>query len=181
MNKTLTFKIMTDSKLVRPKVNKILYTCVGFVVANLGLSSWLAYEFYAQSENSVCSINAVFDCLTVAQSEYAVLIGVPVAIWGILFYSGLLVGLLGVIWRVPFHKVLKFLRPALVLNLVRYAAYFGLLFSFYLTYIEAFEIQVYCPFCLVQQAFIIVVVGLLIWANGVVNSGLKKTKVCEFC
>jgi len=174
-------KNMTDSKLVRPKVNKILYTCAVFVFANFGIALWLIYEFYAQSENSVCSINAIFDCVTVAQSEYAVLFGVPVALLGTLFYLGLLVGILGVIWKFPFHKILKFLRPNMVLNLVRYAAYFGLLFSFYLTYIEAFKIEVYCPFCLAQQALIIVIVGLLIWANRVVNSGLKKSKVCEFC
>ncbi|MFC1599669.1 vitamin K epoxide reductase family protein [Patescibacteria group bacterium] len=172
---------MTDAKLVRPKVNKILYTCVAFVFANLGLAIWLTYEYYAQNENSVCSINAVFDCLTVAQSEYAVLLGLPVAVWGIMFYSALLVGVLGVIWRVPFHKVLKFLRPNFILKLVRMAAYFGLLFSLYLTYIEAFELHVYCPFCLAQQAIIIVVVALLIWANSIVSSGLKETKVCEFC
>ncbi len=172
---------MTDSKLVRPRVNKILYTCAVFVFINLGLAIWLTYEFFAQSDNSVCSINAVFDCVTVAQSEYSVLLGVPVAVLGSLFYFGLLVGILGVIWRFPFYKVLKFLRPNLVLNLVRYAAYFGLLFSLYLTYIEAFEIQVYCPFCLAQQVIIIVIVGLLIWANRIINSGLKETKVCEFC
>lgn len=172
---------MTDSKLVRPKVNKVLYTCAAFVFANLGIALWLVYEFYAQNESSVCTINAKFDCLAVAQSEYALLFGVPVALLGALFYLALLVGILGVIWKFPFHKILKFLRPNFVLNLVRYAAYFGLLFSLYLTYIEAFEIEVYCPFCLAQQAIIIVIVGLLIWANRLINTGLKESKVCEFC
>lgn len=172
---------MKELKLVRPKVNIILYTCSAFIIINLGLAVWLAYEFYAQSENSVCSINAVFDCITVAQSEYAVLLGVPVAVWGIIFYSVLLFGVLGVALRLPFHKILKLLRPNTVLSIVRYASYFGLLFSLYLTYIEAFEIHVYCPFCLAQQGVIIIIVGLLIWANTVIKSGLKKTKVCEFC
>jgi len=172
---------MNEPKLVRPKVNKILYGAAAAIVINLGLSIWLTFEYYIQSENSVCSINAMFDCVTVAQSEYAVLFGVPVAVWGIIFYTGLLFGVLGVVWRIPFHKILKFLRPNFVLKLVRLAAYFGLLFSIYLTYIEAFELHVYCPFCLAQQAFIIVIVGLLIWANTVINSGLKETKVCEFC
>lgn len=172
---------MSDLKLVRPKVNKILYACVVFILINLGLAVWLAYEFYAQSTESICSINAIFDCLTVAQSDYAVLLGVPVAVWGILFYLALLVGVLGVIWRIPFHKVLGFLRPKCVLSFVRCAAYFGLLFSIYLTYIEAFVIHVYCPFCLVQQFFIILIVGFLIWAKRVTNTGIKKSKVCEFC
>lgn len=172
---------MNENKLVRPKVNKILYICAFFLLINLGLSVWLTYEFYAQNESSVCAINAVFDCLTVAQSEYAVLLGLPVAVWGVLFYSALLIGVLGVVWKVPFHKILKFLRPNTCLNLVRYSAYFGVLFSLYLTYVEAFVINVYCPFCLAQQFFILVIVALLIWANRVINSGLKENKVCEFC
>lgn len=172
---------MNENKLVRPKVNKILYTVSVFLLINLILAIWLTYEFYAQSANSVCSINAMFDCVTVAQSDYAVLLGIPVAIWGILFYSSLLIGVLGVIWKIPFHKIIKFLRPNLCLDLVRYSAYFGLLFSLYLTYVEAFVINVFCPFCLAQQVFIIVIVILMIWVNRVINSGLKKNKVCEFC
>jgi uncharacterized membrane protein len=172
---------MDNDKPVRPKVNKILYICAAFILVNLGLSTWLTYEFYAQNENSVCSINAIFDCVTVAQSEYSVLLGIPVAVWGILFYSALLIGVLGVVWRIPFHKVLKFMRPHCVLSFVRCGAYFGLLFSFYLTYVEAFEIRVYCPLCLAQQVIIIVILVLLIWAKREIHRGLKKTRVCEFC
>lgn len=170
-----------DDRLVRPKVNKILYIVSGLILVNVGLSVWLTYEFYAQSESSVCSINAIFDCLSVAKSDYAVLFGVPVAVWGIIFYSGLLVGTLGVALRVPFHKILKFLRPNTVLNIVRYFSYFGLLFAVYLTYIEAFEINVYCPFCLAQQVLIIAIVALLVWVNRIIGRGLNENKVCEFC
>jgi uncharacterized membrane protein len=170
-----------EKKLVRPKVTKILYIVSGLLFLNVLLSAYLAYEFYFPSDDSVCSINAVFDCQTVAETEYAVLFGVPVAIWGVLFYTGLFIGVFGVALKLPFHKIYKKFRPGVVLNIVRYFSYFGLLFSLYLTYIEAAVIYVFCPFCLTQQVFIIVVVGLLVWTNNIIKKGKEETKVCEFC
>jgi len=172
----------TENKpeLVRPKVNKILYTAAAFIFINLLLSILLTYEFYNPG-SAGCSLNQTFNCTTIAQSTYAVLFGVPVAIWGVLFYTGLLVGTLGVALRIPFNKVLKFLRPNTILNFTRYFVYFGLLFSLYLTYVEALVLYAYCPYCVAQQVFMIVITVLHIWAHKVVNTGLEKTKVCEFC
>ncbi|MFC1647375.1 vitamin K epoxide reductase family protein [Patescibacteria group bacterium] len=167
-------------KLVRPKVNKILYYASLFIFLNIAVSVLLAYEFYNPGAVG-CSLNSVFDCMVVAQSKYAVLFGVPVAIWGALFYFGLLVGTLGVALRVPFNKIYKGLRPNTVLNITRYFTYFGLLFSFYLTYVEAFVLYVYCPYCIIQQVLVLIIVALHMWAHKLINQGLKETKVCEFC
>ena len=169
-----------DEKLVRPKVNKILYLTSAFIIINIVLSIILALEFYSPGSGG-CSLNSVLDCTTVAQSKYAVLFGIPVAVWGIIFYSGLLVGTLGVVLRVPFHKIIKKLRPNTVLNIVRYFTYFGILFSLYLTYVEAFVLYVFCPYCIAQQVVVLIIAALHIWAHKVINHGLKETKVCEFC
>jgi uncharacterized membrane protein len=166
--------------LVRPKVNKILYTASFFIVLNIIFSIILTFEFYSPGAGG-CSLTEALDCTVVAQSEYAVLFGIPVAVWGIMFYSGLLIGTLGVALRIPFHRILKFLRPNTVLNITRYFVYFGVLFSLYLTYIEAFELYTFCPYCVAQQIIILIIAGLHIWAYKVINKGLKQTKVCEFC
>jgi len=170
-----------EPKLVRPKVNKILLAACLFVFINLVLAVYLAYEYYFPNPQSFCVINSVFNCQTVAESEYAVFIGVPVAIWGIGFYGLLLLGTLGVVFNWPFWKIYKKIRPGLVLNTMRYLSYFGILFSLYLTYAEAFVINVFCPFCLAQQVCIIVIAVLYICANSIINKGKETTHVCEFC
>jgi len=60
------------------------------------LSAYLLYHYTEvtggfQEEKSFCSINATFDCDTVAQSGYAVFFGVPVAGWAFVYYILLLV------------------------------------------------------------------------------------------
>ena len=168
-------------KLIRPKVNKILIAASVFIFINLVLALYLAYEFYFPNPNAYCEINSMFSCLTVAQSEYAIFAGLPVALWGIGFYGLMFLLTLGVVLNFPFFKIHKKLRPGLVLNAARYLSYFGFLFSLYLTYREIFDIGVYCPFCLAQQFFIILIVALYLWANRVINKGKEETNACEFC
>lgn len=168
-------------KLVRPKVTKTLYVVSALVLLNIIISAYLLYEFYFPNGSSFCAINSTFNCIDVAKSEYAILFGLPIALWGAVFYLALFIGVLGVALNAPFWKIHKSIRPGRVLNLTRYLAYFGLLFSLYLTYVEFFVIYVICPLCLVQQILIIAIVALLIRTNNIINKGLKETKVCEFC
>jgi len=170
-----------EQKLVRPVVNRILLAVCILVFINILISAYSIYEFYNPSQESFCSINDTFNCATVAESDYAIFIGVPVAIWGALFYTGLFIGTLGVLLNWPFWKIYKKLRPGAVLDILRYFSFFGVLFSLYLTYAEAFVINVYCPLCLAQQALILVIAGLYVWVNAAINKGKKETKVCEFC
>lgn len=143
----------------------ILYAIAFLLAVNIALAAYLAYEFYYPNENSICSINAIFDCVSVARSGYAVLFGVPVAIWGVIFYGGLFVLTIGLLFNFPFHKINKKLKVPTILAVIRLFAYFGVAFSLGLTYIEAFVINVYCPFCVAQQIIIIVIAGLLMIAK----------------
>jgi len=170
-----------ESKLVRPKVNKILKIVLFIVLLNILISLFLAWQYYFPPESSICTFNATFDCVAVAQSGYGEMFGLSNAIFGIIFYTGLFVGLAGVIWNWPFWKIWKKLRPGVVLDIVRWVSYFGLLFAVYLTYVEVAVIYKYCLFCLIQQVLIIFIVGLLIWVNSIINQGKKETNVCEFC
>ena len=173
--------IHKEVTLVRPVVNKILTAVCALILVNLFLSVYLTYEFFYPSQESFCAINSVFNCATVAESEYAIFLGIPVAVWGLGFYGFLFTGTLGVVLNWPFWKIYKKFRPGPVLSAMRYLSYFGILFSLYLTYAEAFVINVYCPFCLAQQALIIVIAVLYIRAHKIINRGKEETKVCEFC
>ncbi|MFC1655744.1 vitamin K epoxide reductase family protein [Patescibacteria group bacterium] len=153
------------------KVRKILYIVTFFFLVNIGFSVYLAYEFYYPDESSVCSINAIFDCISVAKSGYAVLFGIPIAILGVLFYVGLFALTVALLAGFPFNKIHKKFTKSLVYMALRFLVYFGVLFSLALTYIEAFVIHVYCPFCVAQQIIIIIVAGLLISAKKAMQRG----------
>lgn len=170
---------MNKPKLVRPKVTKILYLTAFIIFLNILVSAYLLHIYYSLNAEAACSINETFDCVEVAKSHYSTLLGLPVALWGVGFYTLMFIGTLAVAFNFPFSKIK--LRPGIVLNILRYLAYFGVLFALYLTYAELFVINVICPWCLVQQVLVIIITGLFVWINVVVQEGLKKTKVCEFC
>jgi uncharacterized membrane protein len=89
-------------------------------------------------------------CDTVAASEYATVIGLPVALYGVAFSVGLLVAT-GTWWRRAERRAL-------------YAAYalglLGVVAVAYLTYLELFVIEAICVWC-VSYAITIVVGWLM--------------------
>ncbi|MCD6109473.1 vitamin K epoxide reductase family protein [bacterium] len=172
---------ITNPKLVRPKVNKILILTIFFIVLNIGLSIFLTYDFYTQGQSTVCSIDNFLSCGGVAESKYVLLFNVPHALLGIVFYTILLIGIGGVLLRVSFHRIIKFLRPQTVLDLLRWASYVAVLYGFYLTYSEISVLKIYSAPYIVQQLLIFIIAGLQIWANTVIHEGKEETQVCEFC
>lgn len=102
------------------------------------VAAYLGYAFYSDN-HSICDINEVLDCTTVHQSDYAVFLGIPVAIIGFIGYI--------VILLISFFKF----------KYVKWVSLFGALFSLRLTWAEMFIIHKYCIFCLVSQAIIIAI------------------------
>lgn|SRR3989338_778881 len=101
-----------------------------------------------------CSISDSFDCDVVNQGPYATINGISVALIGVIGYLFLFLA-----------SVLKWKKPsdfALTLFLVLASAG-GLLFSLYLTGIEAFVLQVWCLICLTSQVLIAIFFGLSVW------------------
>ncbi len=105
----------------------ILLAILGIVVSALALR-----EHY-RTDSSPCSINERWDCGIVNHSPYAMLAGIPVAIFGIAGY--LLMAALA--WRRAYRLVLA-------------AALVGLAFSLYLANIEAHVLGVWCIYCVIS-------------------------------
>ena len=86
-------------------------------------------------------------CETVQLSEYAQFLGLPVAFWGMLAYGGIVaVSLLGLQPRWQERR-----EPTLLLVLL---AGVGVLFSGYLTYLEAAVIHAWCRWCVVSAILV---------------------------
>ncbi len=97
-----------------------------------------------------CSIGG---CETVQSSRWAYFLGLPVAAWGVGAYTAILaLALLGV---QPRFAAARWIALALFA-----ASGVGVVFSAYLTYLEAFVIHAWCQWCVVS-AILITLIFLL--------------------
>lgn len=128
-------------------------------VAGMWVSLYLwQLDSKIQSNETVpttCDINEIFSCSTVAQSKYAYIGGVPVAAIGLFGYIALLFLYLAYLYRNK--KILIDIFLGLTLS--------AFAFSLYLTYIEAFVIHAYCPYCIASAVCItiITILGAYEW------------------
>ncbi len=133
------------------------------IIAVIGivLTAYLVREHYAPTGSSFCDINSRLNCDVVNKSDYAAILGVPVALLGLLFYLAVLA-----LAAAPAKLVKRLgadeeLRRMLFLG----AAILGLLFTLYLTGVEAFVLHVFCPLCLGSAALVLILLGSAIKWN----------------
>jgi uncharacterized membrane protein len=125
--------------------------------AGVAVSSVSLYHHFSKSTSSFCDINESFNCDLVNRSVYSTMLGVPVALIGIMGY--LLILTLATIYR-------ERAETPLVLLVVSAA---GLGFALYLTYIEGRVLSVWCILCLTSLT--------LIFASAVLSSVLAITSL----
>lgn len=120
---------------------------VRYMIALLALAgavvSALALHVHYSTETQPCSINEKWDCGVVNHSPFAEIMHVPVATIGIAGYLAL--------------AVLALARRRILLT---GAAFFGLEFSLWLTFIEKYVLQVWCLYCVIQQILIVLILLL---------------------
>jgi uncharacterized membrane protein len=116
----------------------------------LGVASYLAYVEVTHVE-AVCG--PVGECNAVQTSAYALLLGVPVAVWGVLYYVAI-----AALWAG--QRTLAGRSANLSLLGLLGFTFFGTMFSVYLTCLELFVIHAICSWCL-SSAVISTVLMLL--------------------
>jgi uncharacterized membrane protein len=103
-------------------------------------------EFQSQTDPSAlagCRLNSYLDCARVTESVYSKLFGIPVSLWGMVFYQGMLLLALALLLGLPRYPWLLRLATAVVLP--------ASVFSFYLLYMSWAGLGVFCPYCLVSN------------------------------
>ncbi len=105
-------------------------------VCGIAVSSVSLQHHYAISKTAFCDIGETFNCDIVNRSAYSSILGIPVALIGMLGYAAL-VGL-ATVYRERRET------PGMLFG----AAAAGLAFALYLTYIEARVLGVWCILCL---------------------------------
>jgi uncharacterized membrane protein len=97
---------------------------------------------YAKSATAYCDFSQKFSCDIVNRSEYSTVMGIPVAAIGVAGYGALFV--LTTFWKSRSETRTRLLVACLA----------GLAFALYLTYIEAYELRIWCILCLVSLGMI---------------------------
>jgi vitamin-K-epoxide reductase (warfarin-sensitive) len=121
---------------------RILLVIALLAVAGIAVSSVSLAHHYAKSKTSYCDFGETFNCDMVNRSVYSVVMGVPVALIGVVGYLALLA--LATLYRT------KAETPGMLLV----GALAGLAFALYLTYVEAFVLAVWCILCLSSLSLI---------------------------
>lgn len=105
---------------------------------------------YARSASAFCDFGERFNCDIVNRSEYSSLMGIPVAAIGIVGYGVLFA--LATVYRQRSETPLRMLV----------AAFAGLAFALYLTYIEGRVLETWCILCLSSLAVITMITLLAV-------------------
>lgn len=105
-------------------------------VCGIAVSSVSLQHHFATSKTAYCDIGEAFNCDIVNRSQYSSILGIPVALIGVLGYAAL--AGLATIYRKRRDT------PSFLFG----AAGAGLMFALYLTYIEGRVLGVWCILCL---------------------------------
>ena len=130
------FRLFSSDRPTVARSNRWLIPFLSLV--GLGIASYLAYVEVTHVE-AVCG--PVGECNAVQTSAYALLLGVPVAVWGVLYYVAIVA-----LWAGGRTLTGRFANLSL-LGLLGLTL-FGTLFSIYLTCLELFVIHAICSWCL---------------------------------
>jgi uncharacterized membrane protein len=124
------------------------------VVAVLGLvvSAYLTVEHFTSPAILACPEGATVNCAKVTSSAWSFLLGVPVALLGLLFFAGMAVLVSPAGWR------RRRLDPVRVVGAVA-----GVVMALYLVWIELFRVDAICLWCTGAHLCAVVLLGFVLW------------------
>jgi uncharacterized membrane protein len=120
-------------------------------VCGIAVSSLSLQHHYATSKTAYCEIGETFNCDIVNRSSYSSILGIPVALIGMLGYGAIVV--MATLYRER-RETPRILFAATAA---------GLAFALYLTYIEGRVLGVWCILCLSSLALIATSTVLSAW------------------
>jgi uncharacterized membrane protein len=127
---------------------------MGIALAGIGVSIYVAILHYAHVA-PVCSNSGAINCIKVLTSPQSVFLGIPVPVYGLIFFVVMFVACIPQLWRTTMWWV-PWAR--LVMSAV------GIIFALRLIYEELFVIRSLCLWCtgahvLSFAMFVIIVTG----------------------
>ncbi len=146
-------KITSNSKLHFYLISSLIISLIG-VIDSL-------YLFYGEISNNlycIISLNQSFNCKTVNFSKYAKIFGIPVSFFGVLFYLTIIISMIIIYYSIKNDRFSDDLINSLITLVLPILTIFSMLFSTYLTVIEALVLKSFCEFCLLSYVCSILLV-----------------------
>ena len=131
------------------KINLIALSAAIVGAINAIYLSWVKL-----SHNETLCAPGLGDCFTVNTSRYSEIYGIPIALFGLSAFL-LIIALL------IFENRNEFLQENGTMILFG-VSLIGVLYSAYLTYLEAYVIHAWCPYCVLSAFMILIVFGVSI-------------------
>ncbi len=120
-------------------------------VLGIALGTYLTIAHYTTSSVLACAETGVINCTKVTSSSYSVVLGVPVALGGLLFFVAMLPLQLPQAWRSP-SPTLR--RARLAWSLL------GVASVLWLVYVELFRLDAICLYCTAVHVVTIALFGV---------------------
>jgi uncharacterized membrane protein len=147
---------MTESASALPKWLPWATTILCLI--GLGLAVYLTIAHYSQPEILACPEKGIINCTKVTTSSYASIIGIPVALLGLLFFVGLTPLMLPWTWKQTW-KPLIWGRLAMAGS--------GILMILWLIYVELFKLSAICAYCTAVHVVTFLVFALTAYGTAV--------------
>lgn len=132
------------------KINKTIYLII--VVSLIGLLDAVFLTVKHFSGDISCSL--ITGCQEVLSSPYSLIFGIPVALFGSIYYFIILISALIYIEQ----------KKTLMLKIISYLPIAGFFFTLYLLYLMFFVIYAICQYCLLSAltSTLLLIFGLMI-------------------
>jgi len=121
-------------------------------IAGLLVSAYLTVEHYSSSTTLACPETGVVNCVKVTTSSYSTFVGVPVALFGMLFFAVMTVLCTPAAWRMSKPWVGRARLGGSVAGVVMIA---------YLVWAELFRIDAICLWCTVVHGLTVALFSVL--------------------
>jgi uncharacterized membrane protein len=127
----------------------------------LAISAYLTIVHYSSSVTLACTSNGTINCEKVTSSPQSELLGVPVALWGSVYFVVLIAACLPWAWtsRAPAIRIAR---------MVLVVAGVGMVLR--LIYAELFEIDAICLWCTAVHVVMVALFGAVVIATAVAQA-----------
>lgn len=126
--------------------NWLVIIAILFTIVGMGIAGYLTYTHFAEEE-IICVESGQLDCNAVQSSAYSEFAGIPVSALGLGAYVSFFL-LLVLENRIDFLAV----NGRIIMFML---TLFGLIYSGYLTYIEAFVLEKWCQYCVASALLMV--------------------------
>lgn len=139
---------------------RLVVVSVALAAAGLLAAGYLTVEHFTASTTLACPDTGVLNCEKVTTSAQSKVLGIPVALLGLVFFAVMLAACLPAAWQRT--------QPAVRLGRLAFATV-GVGFVVYLVYAELFVVDAICLWCTAVHVLTVALFAVVAFATALIN------------